>query len=146
MFDLLHTPLGPLPLADWLSWLFIVTGSFFAIVGALGIVRLPDIFSRMHGAGMVDTMGIMMILTGLMFQADTWIVVVKLALILVFIFFTSPTTTFALARAAIHGGVNPGPTVEELVEAKVIEDPQLDTKIEPTFDPKVKQEAKPSNT
>jgi len=114
----LSMPLGPLPLADWISWMFIVTGAFFAVVGAFGIVRLPDIFSRMHGAGMVDTMGIMMILAGLMFQADDWIVVVKLGLISLFIFFTSPTITFALARAAIYGGVNPGSTIEELEEAQ----------------------------
>jgi len=130
----LNMPLGPLPLADWISWVCIVIGAFFAIVGALGIVRLPDVFSRMHGAGIIDTMGIMMILTGLMFQADDWIVVVKLTLILLFIFFTSPTTTFALARAAIYGGVNPGPTVEELDEAR-----QAQNK-------KANKEADPSNT
>ncbi len=118
MFDLLHTPLGPLALNEWISWLFITVGSFFAIVGAIGIVRLPDIFSRMHGVGIVDTLGIMLILCGLMFQAEEWIVVVKLGMILVFIFFTSPTTTFALARAAIYGGVTPGPTSEELSEAR----------------------------
>jgi len=130
----LSMPLGPLPLADWISWVCIVIGAFFAIVGALGIVRLPDVFSRMHGAGMVDTMGIMMILTGLMFQADDWIVVIKLGLILLFIFFTSPTTTFALARAAIYGGVTPGSTIEELEEAR-----QDKSK-------KSKKEADPSNT
>ncbi|MCW8915986.1 MAG: monovalent cation/H(+) antiporter subunit G [Magnetovibrio sp.] len=113
MFEFLQTPVGPLPLADWISWICIVIGAFFAIVGAVGIVRFPDVFSRMHGAGMVDTMGINMILVGLMFQADEWIVIVKLGLILLFIFFTSPTTTFALARAAIHGGVNPGPKADE---------------------------------
>lgn len=115
---LLNTMVGPLMVADWLSWLSIIAGSFFAIVGAFGIVRLPDVFSRMHGAGIVDTLGIMLILIGLMFQADEAIVVIKLALILLFIFFTSPTTTFALARAAIHGGVTPGPTAEELAEAQ----------------------------
>jgi len=114
--DFLQTVIGPLPLADWLSWFCLVTGSFFAIVGALGIVRLPDIFSRMHGAGMVDTLGIMLMLVGLMFQAEDWIVVVKLGLILLFIFFTSPTTTFALARAAIYGGVIPGPKEAERLE------------------------------
>ena len=113
MLEFLHTPIGPLELKDWLSWIMILGGAFFSIVGALGIVRLPDVFSRMHGAGMVDTAGIIMILIGLMFQATEWIVVVKLGLILLFIFFTSPTTTFALARAAIHGGVNPGPKRRE---------------------------------
>ena len=117
MSDLLNTMIGPLVLADWLSWFCIASGSFFAIVGSFGIVRLPDVFSRMHGAGIVDTLGIMLILVGLMFQADEAIVVIKLGLILLFIFFTSPTTTFALARAAIHGGITPGPTADELEEA-----------------------------
>lgn len=118
MFDVLHTMIGPMVLADWLSWFCILTGSFFTLVGVIGIVRLPDIFSRMHGAGMVDTLGIMLVLAGLMFQAEDWIVAVKLGLILMFIFFTSPTTTFALARAAIYGGVNPGPKFEELKQKK----------------------------
>ena len=132
MGEVLQTVIGPLSLADWLSWFCVLSGSFFAIVGALGIVRLPDVFSRMHGAGMVDTLGIILILVGLMFQADEWIVVVKLGLVLLFIFFTSPTTTFALARAAIYGGLNPAPKVEEL-------HPELK-------DQKAKKEADPSNT
>jgi len=94
---------------DWISWTCILGGAFFSIVGAVGTLRLPNVFSRMHGAGMIDTMGIGLIITGLMFQADEWIVLVKLVLILVFIFFTSPTTTFALARAASNAGVYPGP-------------------------------------
>ena len=118
MSDLLNTMIGPLALTDWLSWFCIAAGSFFAIVGALGIVRLPDVFSRMHGAGIIDTLGIMLILVGLMFQAEEAIVVIKLGLILLFIFFTAPTTTFALARAAIHGGVTPGLTADELEEAQ----------------------------
>jgi len=123
LYELLHIMIGPLALADWLSWLCILTGAFFTLTGAFGIVRLPDVFSRMHGAGMVDTLGIMMILIGLMFQAEDWIVVIKLGLILLFIFFTSPTTTFALARAAIYGGVNPGPTVEDIQKKKTESDP-----------------------
>ena len=114
MMDFLNMTVGPFILADWFSGVFMLAGAFFTIVGVIGILRLPDVFSRMHGAGMVDTLGLNMILIGLMFQADEWIVVAKLFLILLFIFFTSPTTTFALARAAIHGGVNPGPTKDEL--------------------------------
>ena len=94
---------------DIVSWVLIVSGAFFAITGAIGMLRLPDIFSRMHGAGMVDTLGMGLILIGLAFQADEWIVVVKLVLIVLFVMLTSPTTTFALARAAIDGGVDAGP-------------------------------------
>lgn len=94
---------------DIVSWVLIGAGAFFAITGAIGMLRLPDVFSRMHGAGMVDTLGMGLILVGLMFQADDWIVVVKLGLIVLFVMLTSPTTTFALARAALDGGVDPGP-------------------------------------
>ena len=97
------------PIFDIVSWVLIVAGAFFAITGAIGMLRLPDVFSRMHGAGMVDTLGIALILAGLAFQADEWIVVVKLGLIVFLVLLTSPTTTFALARAAIDGGVDPGP-------------------------------------
>lgn len=94
---------------DIASWACIVLGALVALTGALGMLRLPDVFSRMHAAGMIDSMGMAMILTGLMFQADEWIVVVKLGLIVIFILLTSPTTTFALARAAIDSGLDPGP-------------------------------------
>ena len=89
------------------SWALIIAGVFFTITGAIGLVRLPDVFTRMHGAGMVDTMGIGLILIGLMLHAPSIIVAIKLFLILSFIFFTSPTTCYALARATIHGGVKP---------------------------------------
>jgi multicomponent Na+:H+ antiporter subunit G len=92
---------------DLLSWLCLLVGSVFALIGAIGIVRLPDVFARMHGAGMVDTLGAAFIVLGLMLQAGLSLVTVKLILIAVFLFFTSPTTTFALARAALSAGVKP---------------------------------------
>lgn len=92
---------------DIASWACLVAGSVFALIGAIGIVRLPDVYSRMHGAGMIDTLGAALILLGLMLQSGHWLVTVKLLLIGVFLFFTSPTTTFALARAALNAGVKP---------------------------------------
>lgn len=94
---------------DILSWLSLAGGAFFTLVGAYGIIRLPDVYARMHAAGMIDTLGLGLFMLGLMFQAEEWIVAVKLGLIFLFVFFTSPTTTFALARAAIDGGAHPGP-------------------------------------
>ena len=66
---------------DLLSWIFLVAGSFFAVVGGVGLLRLPDFFSRMHGGGMTDTMGAGLILTGLMFQTGLSLVTFKLVLI-----------------------------------------------------------------
>jgi len=92
---------------DVASWVLIVVGSVMLVIGGIGVVRLPDMFARMHGAGIIDTMGAGSILIGMTFQAGFTIVTVKLLLIFVFIMFTSPTTTHALARAALGGGVRP---------------------------------------
>ena len=92
---------------DVISWVCLITGSIFALIGAVGMIRLPDVFARMHGAGIIDTLGAGLLLVGMMFQAGFTLVTVKLILIVVFILFTSPTTTHALARAALGGGVMP---------------------------------------
>jgi multicomponent Na+:H+ antiporter subunit G len=93
-----------------ISWALMAAGVLFAAIGAIGIIRLPDVFTRMHGAGMVDTGGAGLILLGLMIQAGQagqTLVTVKLILIAAFILFTSPAATHAVARAALNGGVRP---------------------------------------
>ena len=92
---------------DALSWLALISGSLFVMIGALGVVRLPDMFSRMHGAGVIDTLGAGLILLGLILQAGWGIVGLKLLLIGLFLYFTSPTTSHALARAALDSGLKP---------------------------------------
>lgn len=92
---------------DVLSWIAILTGSGFVLVGGIGLMRLPDVYSRMHGASLIETMGAGMILVGLMFQGGLSLVTVKLALILAFLFFTNPTTTHALSRALVYAEVKP---------------------------------------
>ena len=99
--------------ADIASWACILVGAAVALIGGLGLLRLPDVFARMHGAGMIDTLGLGLILVGLMFQAGFTLVTVKLVLILVFVLYTSPTTTHALARACLNGGVRPFTKDEE---------------------------------
>ncbi len=94
-------------LRDSLSWLLILGGGFFLVVGAIGVLRLPDFFTRQHAAGMTDTLGAWLLLAGLMVQGGLTLVSVKLLLIVVFLFFTSPTSTHALAQAAIGSGLKP---------------------------------------
>ncbi len=92
---------------DAVSWICLIAGSAFALIGAVGIIRLPDVFARMHAAGIIDTLGAGLILVGLMVQAGLTLVTVKLVLIVVFVLITSPTSTHALARATLSGGVKP---------------------------------------
>jgi len=93
--------------ADVISWIFLLAGSFFAVVGGIGVIRLPDLFSRLHAAGVTDTGGAGLVLVGLMFQGGLSLITVKLLLILGFLWFSSPVSTYALARAALAGGEEP---------------------------------------
>lgn len=90
---------------DTLSWLFILGGSIFCMIGGIGILRMPDFYTRGHAAGLTDTLGAGLILIGLMFQAGLTLVVVKLAMVFFFLYVTSPTATHALFKSAYAGGV-----------------------------------------
>ena len=92
---------------DLLSALFVIAGGFFLVVGGLGLVRLPDLFTRLHAAGVGDTLGVGLFVLGFMFLADLGSVTMKLALVLLFLLLTSPVATHALAKAALHGGLRP---------------------------------------
>ncbi|QEG38897.1 monovalent cation/H(+) antiporter subunit G [Roseimaritima ulvae] len=92
---------------DILSWIFLLAGSFFSIVGGIGILRLPEFFSRMHGGGITDTLGAGLIITGLLFQAGFTLSAVKLLAILFFLTITSPSSCHALARSALAHGLKP---------------------------------------
>jgi len=92
---------------DIASWTLIAIGSFALICGAIGVIRFPDFYTRMHAASITDTLGSGAILLGLILQAGPTLVSAKLALILFFFFFTSPTSSFSLAHAALSSGVEP---------------------------------------
>ncbi len=94
-------------IVDLLSWLCLLGGGFFVLAGGIGVVRLPDVYTRSHAAGMTDTLGAGLVLLGLMAQAGFSLITVKLVLILVFIFFTSPTSTHALIHTAHASGLRP---------------------------------------
>lgn len=97
-------------LLDIITWIFLLAGSFFAIVGAIGIVRLPEFFSRLHGGGITDTLGAALIIIGLFFQAHEHggvLVIAKLIMILFFLLVTSPTSCHALAKSALAQGLKP---------------------------------------
>ncbi|MEX2048994.1 MAG: monovalent cation/H(+) antiporter subunit G [Gemmatimonadota bacterium] len=92
---------------DVLSWIAIVSGLFFMIVGTIGILRMPDLFTRMHAAGMTDTMGAGLLILGMCLQAGFGLVLVRLLFVYLFLMFTSPISSHAISRAALASGVVP---------------------------------------
>lgn len=92
---------------DWISGLMLLTGGLVAIIGGLGLLRFPDLYTRLHAGGMTDTLCMLLIIGGLMLQAGLSILSIKLALILLFMLFTAPTASHAVARAAMLDNVKP---------------------------------------
>lgn len=92
---------------DAASWALLLAGGAFSIVGAVGLVRMPDFFTRVHAASVTDTLGAGLVLLGLMLQAGLSLVTVKLSFLAFFIFMANPAATHALAKAALARGVKP---------------------------------------
>jgi multicomponent Na+:H+ antiporter subunit G len=89
------------------AYVLVFAGAGFCLIGAIGVLRLPDVFARMHSAGITDTLGALLVLVGLMLLAGFTLATAKLAFVLAFLWMTSPTSTHALAQAALHAGVKP---------------------------------------
>lgn len=96
-------------IADILTALFILPGAFCVLVGGIGVMRMPDFYTRLHAAGVTDTLGAGLILVGLLFQGGFSLISVKLLMILAFLLFTSPTACHVLCRAAMADKNNPPP-------------------------------------
>jgi multicomponent Na+:H+ antiporter subunit G len=89
------------------SWISMLAGSAFLIIGATGIIRFPDFWSRLHAAAVIDSAGTGLLLIGMMLQAGFTFVTVKLLLIGIFLLITGPTATHAVANAAYVSGSRP---------------------------------------
>jgi multicomponent Na+:H+ antiporter subunit G len=85
----------------------LTAGLVFVLAGAIGVLRLPDFYTRMHAAGVTDTLGAELIIFGLMLQSGWTITTAKLALIALLLFLTSPTATHAVANAAHKADLKP---------------------------------------
>ena len=102
-------------LLDIVSALMLLGGAFFVVVGGIGVYRLPDFYTRLHGAGITDTLGAGLIMLGLALQAGFSLAAVKLLMILIFLLITSPTSCHALAQAARANGLEPSDIVSHPV-------------------------------
>jgi len=89
----------------------IAVGVFLALTGSLGLLRMPDFYSRLHPAGKNDSLGSVLIFIGLAFLVDEpmkdWLVLSKLLLIVGFLIMSAPTATHAITKAAYLEGLQP---------------------------------------
>lgn len=96
---------------NMLSWTLILVGSVLMVAGGLGLLRLPDLYTRLHAGSVTDTGATMLLTAGLFLQAllifDNPMAAIKLFLILFFTLFTTPTASHALAKTALLGGLIP---------------------------------------
>ena len=92
---------------DVLSWICLLGGGVFLLIGALGVLRLPDFYTRLHAVSICDTLGAGLVLVGLMLQGGLSLVTIKLLLMFYFMVFTGPTAVHALAEAALQGKLKP---------------------------------------
>jgi multicomponent Na+:H+ antiporter subunit G len=94
-------------LVEWTSALFLLAGGFLCITGGVGLLRMPDFFSRVHAAGVTETLAAPLLLFGLMLQMEWSLELLKVLMILVFVLATNPTATHAMAKATLTGGQKP---------------------------------------
>lgn len=86
--------------ADTVAMLLMAAGGAFCVIGAVGLIRMPTFFARLHAASVIETLGAGLVIAGLMVKAGLTLETAKLAILALLIFFASPAATHALAKAA----------------------------------------------
>lgn len=94
-------------LIELISAISLLLGALFCCVGGIGLMRMPDFYTRMHAASITETLGVGLTLLGLLLLAGWTLVAVKLLMVGALVFFVSPTASHALARAAMTRGLKP---------------------------------------
>jgi multicomponent Na+:H+ antiporter subunit G len=92
---------------EFLSGLCLFLGGVLCITGGVGLLRMPDFFSRVHASGVTETLAAPLLLIGLLLQMELSLDSVKVVMILILVLATNPTATHAMAKATLHGGQRP---------------------------------------
>ncbi len=91
----------------WIGGTLVLLGTLLNLIGTLGLFRFDDVYTRSHAASITDTFATFIVVAGLILMSPTLIVALKLSMLLIFLVFSSPAATHALAQAALHDGVLP---------------------------------------
>ena len=94
-------------IVDVISWGLIISGAFFMISGSLGILRMPDFFTRLHPAGITDSFGAPLILLGVAVHFGVSLVSGKIILLIILLLVANPTATHVLSQSALVTKLKP---------------------------------------
>jgi multicomponent Na+:H+ antiporter subunit G len=94
-------------LTDFLSAVLVAIGLFFFCAGTIGLLRLPDLFTRLHALTKADNLGLGFVVTGLAVYSASWVVALKMFLIWGLVMLSSAVTSHLIAQAALRQGVRP---------------------------------------
>lgn len=99
---------GILPqIIEVVSWFLLAGGGIVCVIGGIGMLRMPDLYTRIHAVSVIDGLGAGMLLVGMALQAGFTLTALKLLIILALLLFTVPVAAHALARGALHRGIRP---------------------------------------
>jgi multicomponent Na+:H+ antiporter subunit G len=87
--------------------LLLAAGLFFHAIAALGVLRMPDFYTRLHAVSKAETLGVLLTVAALVLWSGPTLTAVKVSLVAVFLFLANPTSTHAIGRAALRLGVQP---------------------------------------
>ena len=90
-----------------LSIIFIVSGLFFLLVAAIGVIRLPDVFSRSHAVSLTDSLGAFLMLVGIALYEGLSTNTLKILVVLALLYILNPVISHATVRAALRSGLKP---------------------------------------
>ena len=105
-------------IADFAVGLLLAGGLFFHAVAAIGVIRMPDFYTRLHAVSKAETAGVVLTLAGLIVLAGVSLTALKLFFVGLFLFVANPTSTHAIARAALRTGLKPWPPVPDDEDAR----------------------------
>ncbi|MEW6612514.1 MAG: monovalent cation/H(+) antiporter subunit G [Pseudomonadota bacterium] len=94
-------------ISDWVGGALVLLGMPFFLAGTVGLLRFPDVYTRLHALTKADNLGLGLVVAGLALQADSWLAVMKLLLIWLLVLVASATASHLVARTALHRGLAP---------------------------------------
>ncbi len=94
-------------LIDFISTLLLITGAIFFLAGTVGLLRFPDVYTRLHALTKADNLGLGLIVGGLALQAESWVIAFKLIVIWLLVLLASAVACHLVARSALHRKILP---------------------------------------